>query len=158
MNNSMNKFLLSMLLAIRELDSPLNSEEKDSLYVAAEQLSLRATAWETDIESNFMEIINSNPSLNTVFQELKSQLEKIPEIPENLIPSPEELATVIPPEIEPDKRPIIKPDASALKSNEIPNMSIQILSSPEPLETVKKISKFEQLLNFIRQNRSENNG
>ena len=149
MNNSMNKFLLSMLLAIRELDSPLNSEEKKSLYVAAEQLFLRDTAWETDIQSNLMGIINSNPSLKTVFQELKFQLEIIPEIPENLIPTPEELATVIPAEIAPGKYPLIKPDASARKSNEIPNMSIQILLSPEPSETVKKISKFDKLLNLI---------
>ncbi|NEO52897.1 MAG: hypothetical protein F6K54_07280 [Okeania sp. SIO3B5] len=156
MNDSMNKFLLSMLLAIRELDTSLNAEEKNSLYIVAEQLSLRPTAWETDIQSNLMEIIYSNPPLNAVFQEIKSKLEKIDNIPKNLIPSQDELATVIPTKIEPLKRPIIKLNPSDLKSNEITNMSIQIISSPEPSKTAKKISKLEQLLNFIFPNRSEN--
>ncbi|NEP91282.1 MAG: hypothetical protein F6K18_33240 [Okeania sp. SIO2C2] len=94
--------------------------------------------------------------LNAVFQDIKSKLEKIDNIPENLIPSQDELATVIPIKIEPLQRPIIKLDASYLKSNEITNMSIQILSSPQPSKTAKKISKLEHLLNFIRQNMSDN--
>ncbi|MDY7008445.1 MAG: hypothetical protein SWX82_32130 [Cyanobacteriota bacterium] len=155
----MNKFLLSMLLAIRELDeldSPLNSKEKDNLYIFAEQLKADLTAWEISIQPDLIKLINSNSSLNAVFQEIKSKLEKIDNIPENLIPSQDELATVIPTKIEPPQRPIIKLDASDLKSNEITNMSIQILSSPEPSKTAKKISKLEELLNFIFPNRSEN--
>ncbi|NEP08582.1 MAG: hypothetical protein F6K25_21310 [Okeania sp. SIO2G4] len=159
MNDSKNKFLLSMLLAIRELDeldTPLNSQEKNNLYIFAGQLKADITAWGISIKPNLIELINNNPSLNAVFQDIKSKLEKIDNIPENLIPSQDELATVIPIKIEPLQRPIIKLDASYLKSNEITNMSIQILSSPQPSKTAKKISKLEQLLNFIRQNRSDN--
>ena len=156
MNDSMNKFLLSMLLALGELNTPLNSQEKDRLYIFAGQLKADITAWEISIKPNLIELINNNPSLNSVFQEIQSKLEKIDNIPENLIPSQDELATVIPTKIEPPQRPIIKPDSSDLKSNEITNMTIQVISSPEPSKTAKKISKLEQLLNFIRQNRSEN--
>ena len=81
MNDSMNKFLLSTLLAIRESGNSLDSEEKESLYIIGEQLSIKPTAWETDIESNLMGIINSNSSLNTIFQDFKSQLEKLDNIP-----------------------------------------------------------------------------
>ncbi|NER02052.1 MAG: hypothetical protein F6K17_05095 [Okeania sp. SIO3C4] len=152
MNNSTDKFLLSMLLAIKELDSPLNSEEEENLYIAGQQLSLDPTAWETDIEPTLMEVINNNPSLNTVFQNINSKLEKIDEIPQNLIPNTEEMTAVIPTEENQLlERPIPDIDMSDFQSNEITNAAIQIISSPEPSETVKKISKFEKLLNFISQ-------
>ena len=54
-----------------------------------------------------------------------------------------------------------KPNSSDLTSEEeITNMSMQVLSSPEPSEIakeiVKKSSKLERLLNLIRPNRSKN--
>ncbi|MGD1805370.1 hypothetical protein ACP6PL_07995 [Dapis sp. BLCC M126] len=153
MNDSANKFLLSMLLAIKELDSPLNEEEKENLYLAGQQLSLDPTAWEEDIEPTLMEIINNNPSLNTVFQSINSKLKEIDEIPENLIPNTEEMTAVIPTdENQPLERPIPDVDESDFQSNEITNAAIQIISSPEPSETVKKIGKFDKLLNLIGQN------
>ncbi|NES03813.1 MAG: hypothetical protein F6K22_13775 [Okeania sp. SIO2F4] len=152
MKDSANKFLLSMLLAIKELDSPLNAEEKENLYLAGQQLSLDPTAWEEDIEPTLMEIINNNPSLNTVFKSINSKLEKIDEIPQNLIPNTEEMKTVIPTEEnQPLERPIPDVDMSDFQSNEITNAAIQIISSPEPSETVKKIGKFDKLLNLISQ-------
>ena len=66
MNDSMEKSLLAMLLAIRELDNPLNSKEKDKLSIIAEQLSLTPAAWNTHIEANLMEIIDRNSSLNII--------------------------------------------------------------------------------------------
>ncbi len=152
MNNSANQFLLSMLLAIKELDSPLNDDEKDTLYFAGQQLSLDPTAWEEDIKPSLMEIINNNPSLNTVFENINSKLDKIDEMPQDLILNTEDLKTVTPTEEnQPLERPIPDVDMSDLESNEITNAAIQILSSPEPSETVQKISKFDKLLNLISQ-------
>ncbi|MGD1704597.1 hypothetical protein [Dapis sp. BLCC M229] len=152
MKDSANKFLLSMLLAIKELDIPLNSEEKENLYIAGQQLSLDPSAWEEDIEPSLMEIINNNPSLNQVFQKINSKLEKIDNIPQNLIPNTEEMKTLIPTEEnQPLERPIPDVNMSDFQSNEITNAAIQIISSPEPSETVKQISKFDKLLNLIDQ-------
>ena len=153
MNNSANQFLLSMLLAIKELDSPLNDDEKDTLYFAGQQLSLDPTAWEEDIKPSLMEIINNNPSLNTVFENINSKLGKKKDSDiQNLIPNNEEMTKIIPTdENQPLERPIPDVDMSDLESNEITNAAIQILSSPEPSETVQKISKFDKLLNLISQ-------
>ncbi|MCL2933245.1 MAG: hypothetical protein MGG11_13630 [Trichodesmium sp. MAG_R03] len=150
MNDSMEKSLLAMLLAIRELDNPLNSKEKDKLSIIAEQLSLTPAAWNTHIEANLMEIIDRNSSLNIIFQGIKSQIENIPEIPQNLIPSTEELAQVIPTKVKPSIRPIPKFDDSNKDIPGITNISIQVFLSPEPSQTVQKNKKFEKLLNFIR--------
>ena len=153
MNKSANQFLLSMLLAIKELDSPLNDEEKENLYFAGQQLSLDPTAWEEDIEPNLMEIINKNPSLNAAFQNINSKLGKKKDIDiQNFIPNNEEITAVIPTEEnQPLERPIPDVDMSDLESNEITNAAIQIISSPEPSETVQKIGKFDKLLNLINQ-------
>ena len=85
-----------------------------------------------------------------------NQIEKIPEIPQNLIPSPEELATIIPTKLQSSQRPILKSDDSNKDIPGITNISIQVFSSPEPSETVKKMSKFQKLLNLILQKDSEN--
>ncbi len=152
MNDSANKLLLSMLLAIKELDSPLKDEEKENLYIAGQQLSLDPSAWKEDIEPTLMEIINKNQSLNTAFQNINSKLEKIDEIPQDLIPNTEEMAAVTPTEEnQPLERPIPDIDSDDLASNEITNAAIQIILSPEPSETVKKISKFDKLMNLINQ-------
>ena len=158
MNDSANKFLLSMLLAIKELEAPLNSEEKERLKNAAQQLSFVSnypTSWETHIEPNLLEIINNNSSLNKLFQDIKSKLDKIDHIPQDLIPTAEDLATVIPTKNQPQERSLVKTSPADLKSNEITNMSIEIISSPEPSETVKKIGKLEKLWNFITPDNSE---
>ena len=156
MNNSMDKFLLSLVYAIKELETPLTSEEKDQLKDVSEQLVEDPTAWEMYTQPMLKEIISNNSSLNKVFEKTLSNLEKIGDIPQDFIPNTEELVTVTPRKNLVQERPIPNLSPGSLKSNEITNMCIQIISSPEPSETVQKISKFEQLRNFISQNNSDN--
>ena len=155
MSNSMDKFLLSLVYAIKELETPLTSEEKDQLKNVSEQLVEDPTAWEMYTQPMLKEIISNNSSLNKVFQKTLSNLQQIGDIPQDFIPNTEELVTVTPRKNLVQERPIPNLSPGDLKSNEITNMSIQVLTSPEPSETVQKISKFEQLRNFISQNNSD---
>ena len=152
----MDKFLLSLVYAIKELETPLTSEKKNQLKDASEQLVEDSTAWEMYTKPMLKEIISNNSSLNKVFQNIQSNLEKIGDIPQDFIPSTEGSVTVTPRKNLVQERPIPNLSPGSLKSNEITNMCIQIISSPEPSETVQKISKFEQLRNFISQNNSDN--
>ncbi|MEM1172492.1 MAG: hypothetical protein AAGJ08_26290 [Cyanobacteria bacterium P01_H01_bin.35] len=160
MNNDREKFLLSLLLALTELnsDNPLSLDENKGFKNVAAQLEddQIGTAWEQYTKPKLTEIINNNLSLKTRFDEIRCEVDKIENIPQYLIPKAEDLATVTPTKNQPQERPLPNISQADLKSNEIINMSIQIISSPEPSETVKKISKFEKLLNWIRQNRSDN--
>ena len=155
MSNSMDKFLLSLVYAIKELETPLTSEEKDQLKNVSEQLVEDPTAWEMYTQPMLKEIISNNSSLNKVFQKTLSNLEQIGDIPQDFIPNTEELVTVTPRKNLVQERPIPNLSPGDLKSNEITNMSVQVLTSPEPSETVQQISKFEQLRNFISQNNSD---
>ncbi len=149
MDNSMDKekFLLSLVYAIQELETPLNSEEKEQLQDVSEQLADDPTAWEIYTKPMVEEIISNNSSLNKIFQDVQSKLEKIEEIPPDFLPTAEELVTVTPTNNQPQERPIPRISSADLKSNEITNMCIQVISSPEPSETVKKVSKLDKLLN-----------
>ncbi|MDJ0519516.1 MAG: hypothetical protein QNJ74_25735 [Trichodesmium sp. MO_231.B1] len=149
MDNSMDKekFLLSLVYAIQELETPLNSEEKEQLQDIGEQLADDPTAWEIYTKPMVEEIISNNSSLNKIFQDVQSKLEKIEEIPPDFLPTAEELVTVTPTNNQPQERPIPRISSADLKSNEITNMCIQVISSPEPSETVKKVSKLDKLLN-----------
>ena len=155
MNNSMDKFLLSLMYAIKELETPLTSEETKKLKNIGQQLAHDPTAWEIYTEPKLKEIITNNSSLNKVFQNIQPSLENLGDIPQDFIPNTEELVTVTPRKNLVQERPIPNLSPGDLKSNEITNMSIQVLTSPEPSETVQKISKFEQLRNFISQNNSD---
>ncbi|OZH53931.1 hypothetical protein AFK68_14245 [Hydrocoleum sp. CS-953] len=150
MDNLMEKekFLLSLVYAIQELETPLSSEEKEQLQDVSEQLADDPTAWEIYTKPLVEEIISNNSSLNKIFQDVQSKLEKIDKIPQDVLPTAEELATVTPTKNQPQERPITRINSADLKSNEITNMCIQVISSPEPSETVKKVSKLDKLLNL----------
>ena len=94
----MDKFLWSLVYAIKELETPLTSEEKDPLKDASEQLVEDSTAWEMYTKPMLKEIISNNSSLNKVFQNIQSNLEKIGDIPQDFIPSTEGSVTVTPQE------------------------------------------------------------
>ena len=156
----MDKFLLSFMYAIKELETPLTSEETKKIKNIGQQLDNDPTAWEIYTEPMLKEIISNNSSLNKVFQNIQSNLENIGDIPQDFIPTNEELIAVTQSKNSREERPIPKFSPEDLEDDAITNISIQVLFSPEPSETVKKISKkiskLEKLWNFISKNNSSN--
>ena len=155
MNNSMDKFLLSFMYAIKELETPLTSEETKQLKNIGQQLANDPTVWEIYTEPMLKEIISNNSSLNKVFQNIQSNLENLGDIPQDFIQNTEDLVTVTPGKKTSEKRPLPIFSQEDSKSNEVVNISIQVLTSPEPSKKAKEISKLEKLWNFISQNNSD---
>ena len=155
MNNYMDQFLLSLMYAIKELETPLTSEEKKQLKSAGQQLKTDPTAWETYTKPMLKEVISKNSSLNKIFQNIHSNLEKISDTSQYFIQPTEDLVTVTPRESSLEERPLIKPDPEEEDNYELLNMSIQVLQFPEPQEKVKKISKLEKFWNLISQKNSD---
>ena len=155
MNNSMDKFLLSFMYAIKELETPLTSEETKQLKNIGQQLANDPTVWEIYTEPMLKEIISNNSSLNKVFQNIQPSLENLGDIPQDFIQNTEDLVTVTPGKKTSEKRPLPIFSQEDSKSNEVVNISIQVLTSPEPSKKAKEISKLEKLWNFISQNNSD---
>lgn len=65
--------LLALLLAIRDSDVTLDSDEQEELFTIGEQLELDPDDWET-IEAELMSAINSNPKLNESFTKYQTAL------------------------------------------------------------------------------------
>ena len=101
------------------------------------------------------EIISNNSSLNKVFQNIQPSLENLGDIPQDFIQNTEDLVTVTPGKKTSEKRPLPIFSQEDSKSNEVVNISIQVLTSPEPSKKAKEISKLEKLWNFISQNNSD---
>lgn len=153
MDTAVNNSLLALMLALNDLESPLSEEEESTLSEVADRLALDPDAWESDIEPDLLAVIAANPNFNQLFQSAKSQLDAVNgNIPKDLLPTQTELEKVIPAEPEIATRGF-DPEAeeSDFHSDEISNMVISILSNPNPSETTKKLGRFEQLKQFLRQ-------
>lgn len=158
MYRPLNKTLLALLLALSDLKTPLSNEEKAGLVNVADQLYLDPDAWESDIEPNLLAIIHSNPNLNKLFQEMQTKLELIDiETLREYLPSEAELEQAIPSNQRAVTRGFEPGGDSFGKSLEINNMTIRVLSSPEPENTSRKLSDFDKIKEQIN-NQQKNSG
>lgn len=146
-----NKTLLALLLALKDLETPLSKEEQEAFRDVADQLQLDSQGWE-DYKLDLLAVIEANFTLNQLYQTALSQLDALSDnIPCNLLPSDTELEKTLPTAQAPVTRGFA-PISDDLESNEINNMVINVLASPNPTETTKKLSRFEQLQQFLQQN------
>ncbi|GBE93170.1 hypothetical protein [Nostoc cycadae] len=152
-NQNMNSTLLALLLALKDSKNPLNEAEKSDLSQAAEQLVANSKAWEGLIEPRLLAMIQANEALNHNFQVIKTQIENLGDtIPLNLLPTEIELEQAAPvPKTQLIPRAPLQVSSSDLKSDEITNMAIRVLSTNNPSETTKKLSRFEQFQQFLNQ-------
>ncbi|MBC6417964.1 MAG: hypothetical protein GDA44_03805 [Prochloron sp. SP5CPC1] len=151
MDQITNKTLLALMLALRDLETPLNELERLALAEAADQLSLDPDLWSEDIEPNLIATIEASGGLNSLFQKRKSQLEAVSgNIPADLLPTATELEAVLPQEEAVMTRgfdPVLEEGEE--DTDEINNMAISIMATRDPAATAKKLSGFERLKNFL---------
>jgi hypothetical protein len=147
MSEPVNKVLLALLLALKDLEaSSLSDDEGAALRDVAAQLQLDLDNWK-DYEPDLLKVIQANPSLNQLYQTAKSQLDALSsEIPSNLLPTEAEIDQVAPiPNRQPQTRAPLQVSPSDLKSNEITNMAIRVLATPNPVKTTKELSRLNRL-------------
>lgn len=146
MNVPINKTLLALSLALKDLEAPLSENEQQTFRDAANQLQLDSDHWE-DYEPDLLQVIAANPNLNQLYQTAKSQLDALSsEIPSNLLPTQAEIEQVAPiPNTRPQVRAPLQVSPSDLKSNEITNMAIRVLATPNPVKTTKELSRLNRL-------------
>ncbi|MEM1169484.1 MAG: hypothetical protein AAGJ08_10520 [Cyanobacteria bacterium P01_H01_bin.35] len=142
--------LLAFLLALKNLEIPLSEEERGALADVGQQLKLNPNDWDF-IEDDLMAIVEGNNTLNQLYQKAKAKLDALDTpIPPKLLPTEKELETVFPPESEGGKRAYFegKPDE---QSNEILNLTTNVVSTEKPEETAKKLSFLERLSQSLNQ-------
>lgn len=145
----MNKDLLAILLALSDLDEPLNKSESFALEEIASQLYLNPDTWKSHSQPSLLKVVENHPRLNQLYRTAKSQLNDLDELPSELLPTPVELEQAFPGReaVTRGMPPISEPQDR--QSYEITNMAIAVFATEKPTETVKKLGRLKQLKQFL---------
>lgn len=146
------KMLLALMLAFQHLEEAISPAEKSAFKAAAQQLYLDSEEWEF-IQQDLLEAIAANPELDRLYRAAKTQLDAIDgAIPPDFIPTQAELEQVLPATGKVVKRPWEpSPQSERESPDEIFNMAINVLSTPDPADTAKNLSRLEKLWQFLNQ-------
>ena len=151
MNTEIYKTRLAFLLALSELETPLNEQEKQTLNDIATQLDMQPLAWQDFTEPILLKMIESNPQLNQHYVEYKSQLGNLPEIAEILSETEQELAPLMTMNTTARARGF-KPTANPTGyEGQINNVVIVVSRSKQPETAVKKLSSLDKLKHILGQ-------
>ncbi len=149
MNNSSDKTLLALMLTLHDLESPLSEAEQAAFSAVADHLSLDPDGWFSDIKPELLATLEKNPALFKQFLEIKSRIDAVGDIPQELLPNSKENAQLSEQNAVVTRGFTPVGEVEEFESDEINNMAISILSSPEPAETAKKVRSFDALKDFI---------
>ncbi len=146
--------LLALLLALKQLETPLTTDERAKLKTKGQQLALDPDDWDY-IQEGLMAVIQQNPSLDRLFQTAKVQLEAIDgKIPIELLPTQQEKET----ELLAERRETVtfgytegEPDKT---SNEIVDVSINVLTQKDPSTTTKNLSFLQRIQDHFQKSKS----
>jgi hypothetical protein len=151
MAESAKTTLLALLLALKQLETPLTADEQADLDNVGKQLALDPDDWEY-IQEGLIAIIEKNPSLDQLYQTAKAELEAIDgNIPPELLPTEQEQETEL---LADEKREPVtfgysegEPDRD---TDEILNVSINVLTKENSAKTAKKLSFLQRIQAFLQ--------
>lgn len=147
--------LLALLLALKQLETPLTTDERAKLKTKGQQLALDPDDWDY-IQEGLMAVIQQNPSLDRLFQTAKVQLEAIDgNIPIELLPTRQEKEAEL---FVDDKRDPVsfgyfegEPDR---ESDEILHTAINVLTKEDSAKTAKKLSFLQRMQKYLQKSNS----
>ncbi|WP_017715272.1 hypothetical protein [Kamptonema formosum] len=141
---------LAVLLALHNLETPLAPEERYALKQAGQKLAL----YPEDSQEFAAELtaqLAGNAGFSQLYAKALAGLEALDgPISPDWLPAETEIKQALPPREEISKRPWFegKPE---WESDEILNMTINVLATPAPEDTAKKLSLLEKLWHFLNQ-------
>ncbi len=151
MTSTIDDNRLAFLLALSDLETPLNDKEKQTLNDIGTQLDLQPLAWKDFTEPMLLKMIESNPQLNQYYTQYKTQLDKLPEIPQILSETEQELAPLMTMNTNARERGF-KPKANPTGyEGQINNVVVVISRSEHPETAVKKLSSLDKLKHILGQ-------
>ena len=148
MTESRSITLLALLVALDKAELNLNSEEREALRNTAQQLLLDPDDWDF-IKEGLVGTIEANSLLNSEYNDILSKLQTVGNIPSQTMPTQKELEAELPSEDEePESRGYFEGEADK-DSDEILNVTINVLNRKEPEKTVKNLSFIKRLKDFL---------
>ena len=141
--------LLALLIALEQLPTPLASDEKEALETTASQLYLDPDDWDF-IKEGLIASIESNPALYQNYQTALTQLQSVSgNIPSEQMPTQKELETeLISDNNQPTTFGYFEGEADR-ESDEILNVTINVLTRKDPDKAAKKLTFLKRLQNWL---------
>lgn len=135
---------LAVLLALHNLETPLAPEERYALKQSSKKLAMRPKKSQA-IAAELTAQLAGNAGFSQLYAKALAGLEALDgPISPDWLPAETEIKQALPPREEISKRPWFegKPE---WESDEILNMTINVLATPAPEDTAKKLSRLEKL-------------
>jgi len=154
MATSFNHTILAYLLALKDFPNPLDETERSNLKKVWEEYKIQPKNWDDYIEPDFVKIIQGNSLLNQFYQQYKNALDNLGEIPDDLLPTQDEINQLVKKDKETDEETVgykgfednsLPPDVN----KHIENAFIVFGQSETPEEAVKKLSSIGKLKQFL---------
>lgn len=142
MNSTVTKTLLAFLLALRELETPLSSDEQSVLQDVGQQLEIDSDDWDF-IEEQLMAVIEANSALNRLYQYNRDKLDTLEGLlPLNLLPSPDDLVANFSAR---ETKEVVTfsgqlKDISYTQVNQVVELASRILTNDQQDQAVKRLS------------------
>ncbi|MDJ0659230.1 MAG: hypothetical protein QNJ42_07025 [Crocosphaera sp.] len=140
---------LAFILALSDLNNPLNESEKHILIEMGKQLDLQPSLWSDKMENILIEMIQSNPELNQHYTQYKSQLDNLPDISENLSEIDQELKSLMVMDNTVRTRGFKPTNQPTGYDSQINNLVVLASRSEEPETVVKQVSSLDKLKQML---------
>ncbi|NET27818.1 hypothetical protein [Okeania sp. SIO1I7] len=142
--------LLALLLALKNLETPLSENERNKLVDIGKNLKENPND-QYVIKKELIGILKANDTLKQLYQEAKVKLDTVDRpISSDLLPTDAELENFLPLENKGGKRVYFEGEPDH-ESKEILNAVYSVLSTPEPEVIAKKLTGLEKLWQFLNQ-------
>ena len=144
--------LLALLIALEKLEISLSPQEKQALENIGQQLELDPDDWDSIFKKELMPVISANPALYKNYQTALVQLQEVKaNIPSEQMPTQKELEA----ELTRDHQGYTTfgyfEGEADQESDEILNITINVLTRKEPEKAAKKLSFLKRLQNWLSQ-------
>jgi hypothetical protein len=149
MEATISHTILAYLLALRDLSDTLSDQEKERLKKVAQELDFQPKAWKSHIEPSLIQTIQGNTQLNKSYQLYKEKLDRLGEIPLDLLPKTSEINQLITKESSLVSRGFKSTEIAAGYEQQLNNVVIVVNQTNKPEEAVKQLGfldKVKQLL------------
>lgn len=150
MNSSINKTLIALLLALKELQIPLSKDEQAILQDVGQQLDLDPDDWDF-IEEQITALIEANYTLKQLFQAKIAKLDVLEgRIPREFLPNLAELKT----KLFGESREIVTFDGQSKgenydRSKQVINITSTILLTENQDQATKQLVFLEQISEYV---------
>ncbi len=149
MSEKINNTILAYLLALQDFPDTLSDHEQENLKKVAKDLKMQPKAWKSHIEPSLIQTIQGNSQLNQSYQLYREKLDRLGEIPLDLLPKAEEINQLVTNQSTLVSRGLPPNPKITSSEEQLNNLVIIVNQTDKPEETVKQVGLFDKVKQWL---------